>query len=464
MLDFRKLGEDISVLKGCFDGISMPFCEFSLGEKYLWRDAFVVDYALTDGGECILKESSEVYGYQDAFYYPKSEDSLKRIEEYAKNQDKPLTFCYLTEEEVEKLRAIYPVVYATYDRDTSDYFYLAEDFKGFRGKKFSGQRNHINKFFRTYPTACFRRVDVMDAHSIRDFCNRYRASLAEVTTLETEELSKIDGFVANMDRCNVLGGAMWLDGEIIAFSLGEVVGDTLVVHVEKALRSYPGLYPALASAFVREYATDGVVYVNREEDCGVEGLRISKMQYHPIAIKHKYLVEVETAYSLLDEHIELETDRLTLSEIRESDKQRYCELWLDEQVNRYYGYDYREDLGDNAPTADYFFCFQQGLKDRREEYALGVRVDGVLIGDVVIYNTNYRGEVEIGFRFFRDHQGRGYATEATSCVLRYLKDRGIKKVVARHHHDNLPSRKLIEKLGFTHTHDGEDKRFYALIF
>ena len=41
-----------------------------------------------------------------------------------------------------------------------------------------------------------------------------------------------------------LAGALELDGKFIAISLGEICGDTLVCHIEKALPGYEGVWLA----------------------------------------------------------------------------------------------------------------------------------------------------------------------------------------------------------------------------
>lgn len=44
----------------------------------------------------------------------------------------------------------------------------------------------------------------------------------------------------------------------------------------------------LSNTFLKTYATcDDIKFVNREEDCGDEGLRRSKLSYHPIALPPK---------------------------------------------------------------------------------------------------------------------------------------------------------------------------------
>ena len=82
-----------------------------------------------------------------------------------------------------------------------------------------------------------------------------------------------------------------VNGEIVAASFGEIVGDTMYVHIEKALRSFRGAYPMITSQFLHYYFQDGLLFVNREEDMGDEGLRYSKSAYHPCCLLKKYIIE-----------------------------------------------------------------------------------------------------------------------------------------------------------------------------
>ena len=84
-----------------------------------------------------------------------------------------------------------------------------------------------------------------------------------------------------------------MEGKIVAFSVGEIVGDTLFVHIEKALKEYEGSYQVMVREFAVHEATDEVTYINREEDIGDLGLRTSKLSYHPVRLLAKYFVTVE---------------------------------------------------------------------------------------------------------------------------------------------------------------------------
>ena len=49
-------------------------------------------------------------------------------------------------------------------------------------------------------------------------------------------------------------GGMFDGDKLIALALAERCGDTLIIHIEKALYSYTGVYPAFVQAFALAFA------------------------------------------------------------------------------------------------------------------------------------------------------------------------------------------------------------------
>ena len=85
------------------------------------------------------------------------------------------------------------------------------------------------------------------------------------------------------------GGVLRVNGKIVAFTLGEALcEDTFVVHIEKAYADVDGAYTMINQQFVQRNCTD-VMYVNREEDLGLEGLRKAKKSYYPVMRGVKYM-------------------------------------------------------------------------------------------------------------------------------------------------------------------------------
>jgi RimJ/RimL family protein N-acetyltransferase len=74
---------------------------------------------------------------------------------------------------------------------------------------------------------------------------------------------------------------------------------------------------------------------------------------------------------------------------------------------------------------------------------------GILVGDCVLTITSgVHRQGEIGFVVHPEHQGRGYATEASHELLRIaFEDLGLHRVVGRLEPRNLASGRVLEKLG-----------------
>ena len=87
------------------------------------------------------------------------------------------------------------------------------------------------------------------------------------------------------------GGILRVNGEIVAFTMGEPINDdTFVVHIEKAFADIQGAYPMINQQFV-EHECAAYKYINREEDTGAEGLRKAKLSYRPVFLVEKGIVK-----------------------------------------------------------------------------------------------------------------------------------------------------------------------------
>ncbi len=94
---------------------------------------------------------------------------------------------------------------------------------------------------------------------------------------------------------------------------------------------------------------------------------------------------------------------------------------------------------------------QTALEEEGQVLALAVvgREEGVVVGEVSLHWLSRRHrQGEIGFVFHPAHQGRGLATEAASVVLRLgFEGLGLHRVIGRCDALNLPSARLMERLG-----------------
>ena len=196
-------------------------------------------------------------------------------------------------------------------------------------------------------------------------------------------------------------------------------------------------------AFAREFAVDGIKWLNREDDAGDRGLRMSKMQYLPDHMGAKLRFEMTNELESLDAVPEIVTSRLTLDAITEADKVAYSALCLNDDRNRLWGYDYRKDWK-GEPLEDYFFDVAQHDFAHRLAINFAVRLNGTFIGEAVLYRFDYRGGAELGCRIAPEYAHNGYGTEAFSAVADWaLYKLGLTCVHAKCYHENEASFRML---------------------
>jgi len=172
------------------------------------------------------------------------------------------------------------------DRDNFDYLYLREDLSELTGKKYHKKRNHVNAFINNYhyDEQPLRIGAIDDARSILEKWQEGR----EGSTDYAAAREALDLYA----ELELKGYIVYVDGSPAAYTIGEPLmrGRSFVVHFEKAVESYRGIYQFINKAFAtilpRHYT-----YINREQDLGDEGLRQSKMTYRPCGFVKKYRVD-----------------------------------------------------------------------------------------------------------------------------------------------------------------------------
>jgi len=84
--------------------------------------------------------------------------------------------------------------------------------------------------------------------------------------------------------------------------------------------------------------------------------------------------------------------------------------------------------------------------------------DGEHIGSVTLYFLDDRSEGELGWILNRKFWGQGYVSEAAGAILKYAKEQcAVRRVIACCDSENLPSRRVMEKLGMRHCETGKRK-------
>ncbi len=171
------------------------------------------------------------------------------------------------------------------DRDNFDYLYLREDLANLEGRKFHKKRNHVNAFVNHYQYD----EQPLKPHLLKDAL--WILEQWQSTREDRSDYAAGREALERMEELDLEGYIVHVEGRPAAYTLGEPLmkGRSFVVHFEKGLDDYRGVYQFINKAFAailpRHYQ-----WINREQDLGDQGLRQSKMTYRPSGFVKKYRV------------------------------------------------------------------------------------------------------------------------------------------------------------------------------
>ena len=288
-MEFKKLEfGDLEFIRAYYVKYTNKTCDRTIGGSFMWRDYFHTMYAMVENTlvmKCI-KDGETVFCFPMG---EKVDEALSAIEQYCEKEDMAPEFVSLSVDEMEYLRKRYPNATIIENRDWSDYLYLTTDHANFTGRKFTTQRNHINKFLKNYDNWTLKLIDDNTLSDVKDFYSDYETRFSKSDVTAVEEQEKTNEVLNQYKDYGFVGYALYVENKVVGFAIGEIVGDVMFIHVEKADKDMEGVNTMLVMQFAKQFEGK-VTYLNREEDVGDMGLRYSKTKYRPIDMVYKYEV------------------------------------------------------------------------------------------------------------------------------------------------------------------------------
>lgn len=297
-MDFKPITkEDKPLLDRYYGSGYYENAHFNFTNLYMWRNPFDICKFEANGVLYFTaKWHGELFALQPIGDASKMNEAVSNLANYFEKIGKPLFFS--------GVEASFAKVLENYDklsfkiesnRDDFDYVYLAENLIKLAGRKFHSKKNHLNAFRKTYPYAKYLPITEENVTLCKLELNGWykkRLQDEQDDPFMTYERAAIIEVLNDFSYFNLKGGAILLNGRIIAFTFGEKLNsDTVVIHVEKADPDVRGAYPAINQGFIEHEFSD-MTYINREEDMGLEGLRKAKESYHPIKMIEKFSARV----------------------------------------------------------------------------------------------------------------------------------------------------------------------------
>jgi len=249
----------------------------------LWTETDHITIAKTDTALYVHNQ------VEDAFLYPITNDIDKAMTElhaYCNETGTRFALECVPKEQAEQLEL--KGYHIEHTRNLDDYLYNGLKLVTLSGKHLQSKRNHISQFKRDYPYEILplTKTDIPDVMAL-DWC--WMQDNTDDKETEEERVAIRQAF-KYWDEIGFLGTAIKIDNKLVAFCIGQIIDKKLAIsHFEKADTAFMGIYSVINQAYADMYLAD-IEYVNRQEDVGLEGLRKSKLSYHPVMMVEKYNV------------------------------------------------------------------------------------------------------------------------------------------------------------------------------
>ncbi len=142
-----------------------------------------------------------------------------------------------------------------------------------------------------------------------------------------------------------------------------------------------------------------------------------------------FRVKIKTECELLEEIPSLSFEKISLGALSDGDAENYARLIRDEETNKFWGYDFREDF--SGKLEDSFFVENAKMEFMRgTAITLAVRHDESFIGEVTFYAFDGMGGAEIAIRLLPEARGRHLGDASFETLVEFARNIGLIRLSA----------------------------------
>lgn len=294
MINFKKVEiEDKKWLVPLVDAGKVRGCHYNFTNLFAWSGIFKYRIARIEDYLVVKREDSED---TPSYFYPVGQGDpapiINILAQEALNCGHDLILVGLSTDNMAVLNRIFPDKFEyTAMCDSFDYVYLLEKLTTLSGDKLRSKRNHVN-YFKKNNTWSFESIsseNIAECWEMNvEWCKRQNCKYDIELTNENCAVSRCFDHYTEL---GLEGGLLRSNGKVVAYTMGGRLNlDTYDIHIEKAFEEIRGAYQMINQQFALLIKKDhpDIIYFNREEDMGDEGLRKAKQSYRPIRMEEKY--------------------------------------------------------------------------------------------------------------------------------------------------------------------------------
>lgn len=368
----------------------------------MWNHEYHIQYEIHEHFLIMLHHYKEKYFWSMPFTTPDYyQEALDYMIHYSHEHEFDFMIDCAIEDFVNQLKSMnYPNLLYKRTPDNDDYIYDRFMHQNLSGKKMQKRRNHYNAFIKNYPNYVYRELnEIKDFDLILECLTRWNKDKDSVSESMTSEIYGIMYLLSTKQFLDFKVGGIFIDGIMEAFIIGSPLKhQTIQIHVEKANKNIRGLYPAILKEFL-EHSYPDALYINREEDMGLDNLKKSKLALHPVKMVYKYQITLNDT---------------TIMKATEDDKDAIIHLW-------------RDNFSDETKeTTDFYFdyCYHPEytyvLKNKNEIVSVCQIIPYQVMKDHTIQSYDFIA----GVCTRKEYEGQGCMKKLLSYILNQPEHQG----------------------------------------
>ncbi len=303
MIEFKSIGfEDLDIIRPYLRWEDVQGCEWSAINLLTWN-RFGLEYAIIKGYLVLRFIYDRQYTHTmplapvpEGINHPRLTEAgygclecvIRALRDECFAHHQPFSIINLNQSGIDFLQHVFPGEFEFSEPMTEryDYICLREKIIALEGKDMRPKRQHLYQFPRFYPNHEYRQLEPSLFPECLQLLQRWSDNAEAIGHLQgadskVTERESINQVFDNWERFGAIGGALFVDGNIVAFTYGVPInGNTFDLCVEKGDINYKGVYTVVRHEFMQQIP-ERYIYINLEEDMGLPGLRRAKSSYHP---------------------------------------------------------------------------------------------------------------------------------------------------------------------------------------
>lgn len=162
---------------------------------------------------------------------------------------------------------------------------------------------------------------------------------------------------------------------------------------------------------------------------------------------------------------QLETKRLRLRDLLESDLEAMHKLRSNPDVTRYIDYIESKSINDTREWISGTIQHNSLVPRRSYNLVIDRSIDRAIIGWIGLGQSSdqTKGDMNFGYALLPEYWGQGYVTEALTAIIDFAFDElGVVRIFGECHIKNFASARIMEKVGLRHQGVIGDQVQYAI--